>query len=197
MSLSELEIRGINLPPKETFLGELTAQQIVEKINQFHRRLKKESQREVAQFAESYFLNLIALYPVSMCSHGMTDTLKLVAALFFFGSKPAAAAKATDEDPKFKELFPNITPSQIHKGYSYDDLALIFDRSKLSIITAIEQKQEEAKIILEEATLRSQKEKTGAEQLIIEEKEKQMQETAAKQKNSQPPTSTDRGMLRV
>jgi hypothetical protein len=170
-------------------LGELTAQQIVEKINAFHRRLKKESHLEVAQFAESYFLNLIALYPVSMCSHNMTDTLKLVAALFYFGSKPTQTeAKTTDEDPKFKELFPNITPSQIHKGYSYDDLALIFDRSKLTIIAAIEQKQEEAKIILEEATLRSQSAKTEAEQLITEEKQRQMQENATKQKNSQPLT---------
>jgi hypothetical protein len=174
MSISELELRGVKLPPRETCLGDLTAQQIVEKINAFHCRLQKESQLEVAQFAESYFLNLIALYPVSMCSHSMPDTLKLVVALFFFGSKQTEAEKTkiTEEDRKFKELFPNITPNQVYDGYNYDDLALIFDRSKSSIIAAIEQKQEEAKIILEEALLRCKLEKTDVEQLIGEEKDK-------------------------
>ena len=182
MSISELEIRDVKLPPKETFLGDLTAQQIVEKINAFHRRLQKESRLEVAQFAESYFLNLIALYPVSMCSHSMSDELKLVVALFFFGSKPTESEKQkwTDEDRKFKELFPNITPNPVYNGYSYDDLALIFDRNKSSIVDAVKQKQEEAKIILEEATLRSKSEKTEAAQLIAEEKNALIQDKHGK-----------------
>ncbi len=171
MSLCELELRGVKLPDKETSLGDLTAQQIVEKICAFHERLKRESHLGVAPFAESYFLNLIALYPVGMCSRNMTENLKLVVALFYFGSKPTEeTTKITEEDPKIKELFPSIAPSPVHGGYSFDDLALIFDKSKSAIIEAVKQKQEEAQIMLEEAKLRCELEKTVSERLSEEEK---------------------------
>jgi hypothetical protein len=178
MSISELELRGVKLPPKETFLGDLTANQIVEKISTFYNRLKKESHLGVAQFAESYFLNLIALYPVSMCSRSMPEALKLMVALFYFGSKPTEdeKRKTVEQDRRFKELFPDITPSPVYDGYSFDDLALIFDRNRSSIVEAVRQKKEEAKVILEEARLRCQFEKTEAEQLISEEKDRRIQE---------------------
>jgi hypothetical protein len=168
MSISDLEIRGVKMPPPETFLDDLTAAQIVEKINSFHMRLSRESRLAVAAFAETYFLNLIALYPVSMCSKTMPESLKLVAALFYFGSQPSEGEKRnpTEEDGKFKELFPSITPSPIYRGYSFDDLALIFDRSRTVIAEAIVKKEEEAKIILEEALLRSKSETVSVEQLV-------------------------------
>jgi hypothetical protein len=153
MSLSELELLGIELPPKETCISDLTAQQIVDKIGAFHERLKRENHLEVARFAESYFLDLIALYPVSMCRHTMTDELKLVAALFYFGSKPVNEKAKLSQDQDLKELFPNIAPSQSHFGYSIEDLALVFDRNKATIAEAIRQKQKEAKIMLEKALL--------------------------------------------
>jgi hypothetical protein len=167
MSISDLEIRGVKMPPPETFLDDLTAAQIVEKINSFHMRLCRESHLDVTPFAETYFLNLMALYPVSMCSKTMTEELKLVAALFYFGSQPSEELKRNpiEEDPKFKELFPSITPT-IHRGYSLDDLALIFDRNKACIADAIEHNKEVAKIILEEASLRSKAEKVSVEQII-------------------------------
>jgi hypothetical protein len=179
MSISELELRGIKLPPNETFLGDLTTNQIVEKINTFNNRLEKESHLEVAQFAESYFLNLIALYPVSMCSRSMPEALKLIAALFYFGNKPTEDEKRkTDEqDRRIKEFFPEITHSPVYNGYSFDDLALIFDRNRASIVEAVRQKEEEAKIILEEAQLRCQSEKTEAEQLITEENDRRSGKT--------------------
>lgn len=170
MDISEMELRGVKLPDRETCLGELTAQQIVEKINAFHERLKKESRLDVAQFAESYFLNLIALYPVSMCSRSLSEELKLVVSLFYFGSKPVKEEKSkTKADAgECKELFPNITHSHVHDGYSYDDLALIFDRSKSVICEAIKQKQEVAKIMLEEAMLRCESKKIALERLAEE-----------------------------
>ncbi len=171
MSLCELELRGVKLPDKETFLGDLTAQQIVEKICTFHERLQNESHLGVAPFAESYFLNLMALYPVSMCNPNMTKKLKLVVALFYFGSKPTEdTKKVTEEDPKIKELFPRIKPSPIHPEYSFDELALIFDKSKSAITEAVRQKQEEAQIMLEEAKLRCELKKTASERLAEEEK---------------------------
>lgn len=169
MDVSDLELRGVKLPERETFLGDLTAQQIVEKIEDFHRRLKKENHLSVAPFAETYFLNLIALYPVSMCSRTMTDTLKLVAAIFYFGSKSSTEEKTTEEEPKIKELFPQIKSYPFHNGYSFEDLSLIFDRTRTAIVESIKQKGKEAQIILEEASLRASK-KASIEVLTEEEK---------------------------
>ena len=66
-------------------------------------------------------------------------------------------------------MFPNITPSHVHDGYSFDDLALIFDRNKSAICEAIKQKQEIAKIMLEEAMLRCESKKIALERLAEEE----------------------------
>jgi hypothetical protein len=168
MSLSDLELRGVKLPEPETYFGELTASQIVEKINRFNQRLKCESHLEVAPFAEAYFLNLIALYPLSMCNKTMSDELKLIAALFYFGSKPTPEPVKASEEAK--ELFPRNKPNPPHHGYSYEDLALIFDRTRMTIAEAVRQKQEQAKVMLEEAQLRCQNEKAALEALTEEEK---------------------------
>jgi len=171
MSLSDLELRGVKLPEKETYFEDLTANQIVEKINFFHERLRRESHLQVAPFAEAYFLNLIAFYPVSMCSRNMTDTLKLVAALFYFGSQPEKESdQASEEDLVAKELFPRNKPSPVHRGYSYEDLALILDRSVPAIVESVRQKAKEAKIMLEEAKLRCKSEKAALEELTEEER---------------------------
>ena len=172
VSLYELELRGVKLPEKETYLGDLTANQIVEKINLFHERLRRESHLHVALFAEAYFLNLIALYPVSMCSRNMTEPLKLVAALFYFGSKPAKEeyGQTPIADLKAKELFPRNKPSPVYGGYSCEDLALIFDRTRASIVDAVRQKREEATAVLEEAKLRCTSGQASLEELTEEEK---------------------------
>jgi hypothetical protein len=172
MSLCDLELRGVKLPEKETYLGDLTADQIVEKINGFHERLKRASYLQVAPFAEAYFLDLIALYPVSMCSKTMSDSLKLVAALFYYGSKPAKEfdPKTSGEELTAKELFPRNKPSPVHQGYCFEDLALILDRNVPSIMDAVRQKGDEAKVMLEEAKLRCESEKAAFEELTEEEK---------------------------
>jgi hypothetical protein len=169
MSIGELELRGVKLPLPETFFGDLSAHQIAEKINQFHQRLNRESHLDIAPFAEAYFLNLIALYPVSMCSKTLSDELKLVAALFYFGSKPTKEPAQSSIDAK--ELFPRNKPSPPHHGYSYEDLALIFDRTVPDIARAVHQKQEQAKVMLEEAQLRCNSEKTALDTLTDEEKQ--------------------------
>jgi len=167
MSLCGLELRGVKLPEKESYLEDLTANQIVEKINAFHERLKKESYLPVASFAEAYFLDLIALYPVSMCSKNMSDTLKLVAALFYFGSKPAKEEnqETPQEEQTAKELFQRNKPSPVYKGYSFEDLALILDKTRPAIVEAVKHKGEEAKVMLEEANLRCGSEKAALDEL--------------------------------
>jgi hypothetical protein len=178
----DLELLGVKMPDRETFLDDLDAHQIVQRIDSFHDRLRKELHLQVAPFAESYFLNLLALYPVSMCSKTMTSTLKLVAALFFFGSKPKGDQIKTpsDDDHAVRGLFPRIKPSPVQGGYSLEDLALIFDRNRSVIAEAIREKQEEALIELECATMRreNKKEVPAAEILTSEEKEVVIKEKA-------------------
>ncbi len=191
MSLCELELRGVKLPERETFLDDLTAEQVVEKINAFHQRLRRESHLQVAPFAEAYFLNLIGLYPVSMCDKNMTDSLKLVAALFFFGSQPAKEvdAKTTEGDQRLKELFPRNKPSPVQQGYSLEDLALIFDRTRAAIAEAVKQKQEEAQVMLEEAALRCKSKKNALETLTDEEKQALVQIKPKAEVEEKPRTS--------
>jgi hypothetical protein len=174
VDLCDMELRGVKLPEKETFLGDLVAQQIVDKITSFHERLNREAFLGIAPFAESYFLNLIALYPVSMCNRNMTETLKLVVSLFYFGSQPTETEKKKrlKDEVECKELFPSITPSRVYGGYSYDDLAMMFDRTKSAIVEAIKQKQGIAKIMLEEATIRCDSKEKTLEHLAEEEKTK-------------------------
>ncbi len=178
MSICDLELRGVKLPERETYLGELTADELVEKIDAFQSRLKKESHLQVAPFAEAYFLNLIALYPVSMCSKGMTETLKLVAALFYYGSQPIqiCETQTAEENQNLKELFPRNKPSRVYNGYTLEDLALIFDKSRTAIAEAVKQMQEEARVTLEEAEIRLKSEKDVLDTLTDEEKRSLIQQ---------------------
>jgi hypothetical protein len=171
LDMYDLELQGVKFPEKETCLGDLTAQQIVEKIDSFHNRLTRESHLGVAPFAESYFLNLMGLYPVSMCSCVMSDKLKLVAALFYFGSQSVAFKKRKHAESDCKDLFP-IVSDKGSIGYTYDDLALIFDRSRAVILAAVKQKRRIAKVILEEAAIRYKTKETVLDRIVEENKEK-------------------------
>jgi hypothetical protein len=162
----DLELRGVKLPDRESTFDDLSAEQIVEKINKFHERLHREGQLQVTPFAESYFLNLIALYPVSMCAKQMSDNLKLVAALFYYGSQPSGEEKAKIPEQEIKDLFPRNRPSHMYGGYTIDDLALIFDRSHGAIVEAVKQKKEQAIVMLEEAAMRCQRQESLAKQNV-------------------------------
>jgi len=134
LSLYPLKREGVKLPPKETEEN-LTGKEIVDKIRSFYRRLEKSHREQVVDFAEAEFLELLCDYPHSMCKRDMSDTLKLLIALVYFGSKPEYREDMS-EDP--------------WQGYTYDDLSLMFDRSKASIHQAIREKEVEAKHLLEE-----------------------------------------------
>lgn len=160
----------MNLPQKETDLDDLTAQQIIDKINAFYQRFM-EVNFDMNEIAESEFLQALASYPVSMCSYNMTETLKLVIALAYFGSKPTEKELAEESDP--------------WEGYSYEDLAFIFDRSKASISEAIKKKESEAKAIIEEANLHEKAKSKALEELIQEEKLKLRQNRQSETKTTE------------
>ena len=172
VDMYDLELQGVKIPEKETCLGDLTAQQIVEKINSFHNRLSRESHLGVAPFAESYFLNLMGLYPVSMCSCVMSEKLKLVVALFYFGSQSVVFKKRKHGASECKDLFP-IVSDKGSIGYTYEDLALIFDRSRAAILAAVKQKRRIAKVVLEEAAIRYRTRETVLDRIVEENERKE------------------------
>jgi hypothetical protein len=157
MSLKLLENKGIVLSQRESNLADLATQQIIDKIKAFYVRYEKD-RSEVSDFAEGYFLELLAYFPVSMCSYSMSEDLKLVIALIYFSSKPTEQELEKENDP--------------WEGYSYEDLALVFDRSKATIHQSIKQKEAEAKAIIQAASQKEEVRKIAMQQLIEEEKEK-------------------------
>lgn len=138
----------LGVPRKETDLGNLTAQQIIDKIQSFYVRYGKEDGHG-SDFSESDFLILLVSYPVSMCSYSMTETLKLLIALIYFSQLPSEAAI---EEAKAYAKANKCKMSSL--GVSFDELALVFDRSKATIHEAIKKKETEAKAILQEEKLR-------------------------------------------
>ena len=101
-------------------LDSLTANEIMDKIRDFHSRWEKSCD----DLAPTSFLELLHYYPISICKREMTDTLKTLITLAYFDSKPQ-----------------NRKDHGEWKGYSYDDLSLIFCRSKASIHDAVKEKE--------------------------------------------------------
>jgi len=167
MSLDGFERRGVKLPPRETDVSGLTAQQIIDKIRSFWDRCRKDNSQD-SDVAPIDFLELLEAYPVSMCSFHMTETLKLLVALMYFDSKPSEEEIQRQIEENKKWGF----KGDVWEGFSYDYLALIFDRSKKSIHDAIKEKEQEVKAILEEAKLRKEARELALRELIEEEKRK-------------------------
>jgi len=159
MLLSLLKKKGVSLPKVETING-LSAKDIMDKIRSFYFRLEQ-SHSQTIEEAPDYFLELLYHYPKSVCSRKLSDTLKLLIALYYLESKPEY------QEYKSNDPWP---------GYSYEDLALIFDRSKATIHGAIKQKETEAKRLLEEAKLRAKAKQIALEQLVREEKMRLLKE---------------------
>ena len=107
----------------------VTKDELVRKLKGFMDRLK-DHHGEFTDLMPIEFLEKLMEYPFSMCRDDMTLTLKeLIADTYFEGiEKPLADAKYS----KYSD--PNIKPY-----YSFDDLAVLFDRSKASIHEAIKE----------------------------------------------------------
>jgi hypothetical protein len=163
MSITWLKTKEIPLPPIENVEG-LTAEDIMEKIRAFYIRFEKYD-GECQDFMESYFLELLSNYPKSLCTRNMTESLKQLITIMYLASKPERK-RAGDWD-----------------GYSYEDLAVMFDISKATVHEAIRQKEAEVKELLEDTKLRGTAKKIALEELIKEEKLKILEQN--NQKNSQ------------
>ena len=121
-----------NLPSFEDLSPHsLKANEIMDKIRDFYARWEKSGYDDLAPL---YFVELLKFYPVSICKRDMSDTLKTLITLAYFDSKPS---------PRDKE--------PIWEGFSYDDLSLIFCRSKASIHDAIIENEAQVKNIIKSA----------------------------------------------
>jgi len=146
--------KNIPLPPSETEEG-LTANDIMHVIRSFYLRMEKINNDDVTDYAEGSFLELLKDYPKSMCSQHLTETMKELIALIYFESKPEPEKK----DP-------------LWEGFSYEQLALYFCRSKSTIHQAITQNEIQVKQLLAEVTLRTKAKNLALQDLIAEEREK-------------------------
>lgn len=104
--LAQAKLSGIQLPKRENDVSSLTVSDFMDKIQTVW---LKTSSKKYRQYYVREFLELIVDYPVSICSRGVSETLKHLINLMH----------------------------QNRKDLSYDDLAIIFGRSKASIHTAI------------------------------------------------------------
>lgn len=157
--------RKMAIPPFENLNG-VDAATMHSKIREFRERLPK-CNCDLEEFFEGYFLELLHFYPNSFCAYGMNDTLKLLISIYYHDSKLDAEEWNLNEKdtPGFSAV----------KGMSYEDLAILFVRSKASIHEAIESKGAQALFIAQ--TTRQQG------------KNEQKEQTNAKsdQTNEQPP----------
>ncbi len=152
MSLWILKKKGVILPSTETEEG-LSAKDFMDKMRNFYAKLAK-AHGDITDGAEIYFLELLFNYPKSMVNRHMTETLKLLVALMYFESKP---------EPEDKDAW---------QGFSYEELGLLFDRSKATIHEVIKQKETEAKQLLADVQLREQAKEIALKQMVEEEKQK-------------------------
>jgi hypothetical protein len=134
-----------------------TTEKIEDKID--FRKLKELKEEktyslDIGECEESYFLQLLTAYPASMVDYNMTDTLSLVIAVMYFESK------LRDDE--------NCT------GLTYDDLAVLFDRSKQTIFNAIKQNERKANELLQPTKLRAEARREAEKQRLEEERQRRL-----------------------
>jgi len=102
----------------------ITKEELWKKIKGFMARWDQKPMDDVIDF-----LQFLVEYPESMCKNDMTQTLKeLIAEKYFEGvEKPIA-------DDKYSKTH---DPSYLKPYYDFEDLSVLFDRSKASIHEAV------------------------------------------------------------
>ena len=163
--LDLLKKTGYELPPRETGFENLIAKEIMDKIAEFMSNANPKHEELVFDFWQ-----LIAEYPVSICERKMSDTLKLLITLFYNYKIPYVKQK----DRKQQELWDAVREKYNKEGcklrYSYEQLGILFMRSKASIHDAIEEKEGEVKRLVEEVNTRRQARSIAFQEIVAEEK---------------------------
>jgi hypothetical protein len=118
---------GNLIPSPETDYSKITAKEIMDKIHEFHKRTEKEED------LEHIFLGFLADYPISMTAQHMTDTLKLMVALLYLDT--------------YEEKNERTKETETKHTFSYEQLSIIFCRSKSTISTSVDEKSPQAEEI--------------------------------------------------
>lgn len=165
-----LKAGGYELPPRETDLSTLTTKDVFDKINEFMLSCNPKYEELVFDFWQ-----LIVSYPISMCKRRMSDTLKLLINLFYHYKMP----NLTFADKNENELWQSVRQKFGDQSfYSYEQLGILFMRSKASIHEAIKEKEAEVKQLIEEVNTRRHARSIALQELVAEEKLKLLEKTS-------------------
>jgi hypothetical protein len=101
----------------------ITKEELWKKISGFYERWKKDED----EYKLMDFFRYLTEYPESMCKNDMTPALKeLIAETYIYGIERSLACN-------------RIMNTKNEPEYTFDDLSIIFDRSKASIHEAIKE----------------------------------------------------------
>lgn len=157
-----LKATGYELPPQETDFSNLTTKEIMDKIKEFMFNANPKYEHLIVDFWQ-----LIADYPVSMCERKMSDTLKFLITLFYNYKIPHSKQK----DKKHQELWDKVREKFNKEGFfSYEELAIMFMRSKASIHDAIKDKEAEVQQLMAEVNMRRHARSIAFQEMVKEEK---------------------------
>jgi len=121
------------------------------------------------------FWQLINKYPVSMCERKMSPTLTFLITLFYHYKIP----KVKQKDEKHQELWDSVREKFNKQAfYSYEQLGLLFMRSKASIHDAIKAREGEIMQLVEEVNMRRHARSIALQEYVAEEKIKLLQKTS-------------------
>ena len=168
--LEILKKTGYELPPRETDFSNLTTKEIFDKIAEFMSNANPKHEDLIFDFWQ-----LIAEYPISMCQRKMSATLKLLITLFYF-YKPPSVDTVKLKDKWEKELWQCFC-KQFKGWYSYEQLGILFMRSKASIHDAIEEKKIEVQQLILDVNERRYARSIALKELVAEEKLKLLQQS--------------------
>lgn len=185
MSISSLKRQGVKLPPPEDADG-LSANDVLGNMARWLKRFEDSGE----EWLELDFIELLTNWPRSMLAYNMGYNLQLIAALIFLNGEPKLEELLEYE--KQMELYKKepwrfVSEPEEPKGlWTYDLLAIVFNRSKSSIFEAVRKKEPEARKLLEEASLQEEAHKRAVDELVKEEKER------LKQQKDEETSKTDR-----
>jgi len=178
-----LKASGYDLPPRETDYSNLTTKEIMNKIAEFMSNTNPKHEDLVFDF-----WHLIADYPVSICERKMSDTLTFLITLFYHYKIP----KTKQKDEKHQELWDCVREKINNEGfYSYEQLAILFMRSKASIHDAIKAREGEIMRLMGEVNMRRYARSIALKELVAEEKLKLLEKSSKgnrKNKRTNVPT---------
>jgi hypothetical protein len=175
-NLDYLKALGIELPPPEDG-STLYAHDLLNEINNFWKRYKMASPG--LEYVPIDHMELLLTYPVSMCKRDLTDTLKTIIALCKF-TRPIGLSKHT-KNPEEQRLMTYL--EEHYPEPSYEELSLLFNRSKATIFDAINEKEVVAKNQVAQDQARREARNIASQQLIDEERQKLLDEKQKKEQS--------------